>query len=59
MVSDMEVHMKPKAVTEFLQVEKMAPTDIHWHLPNVYGYQRVDMSTARQWCVLVGGVFQQ
>ena len=29
MVSDMEAHVKEKCVTEFLHVEKMAPTDIH------------------------------
>ena len=28
-VSDMEVQMKQRCVTEFLRVEKMAPTDIH------------------------------
>ena len=27
--SDMEVWMKQRCVTEFLHVEKMAPTDIH------------------------------
>jgi len=29
MVSDVEVHMKQRGGTEFLHVEKMAPTDIH------------------------------
>jgi len=29
MVSDMEVHMKQKCITEFLHAEKTAPTDIH------------------------------
>ena len=29
MVSDMEVCLKQKRVTEFLHAEKMAPTDIH------------------------------
>ena len=29
MASDMEVWMKQRCVTEFLHVEKMAPTDIH------------------------------
>ena len=29
-VSDMEVWMKKRCVTEFLHVEKIAPTDIHW-----------------------------
>ena len=28
MVSDMEVQMKQKCVTEFLNAEKMAPTDV-------------------------------
>jgi len=36
-VSDMEVQMKQRCVTEFLRVEKMAPTDIHWHLVNICG----------------------
>ena len=48
MVSDMEVHMKQRCGTEFLHVEKMAPTDIHQHLLNVYGDQTVDVSTVRQ-----------
>ena len=34
MASDTEVHMKQKCVTEFLHVEKMAPTHIHQHLLN-------------------------
>ena len=29
MTSDMEEHLKQRCVTEFLHVEKMAPTDIH------------------------------
>ena len=29
MVSDVEVLMKQRCVTEFLHAEKMAPTDIH------------------------------
>jgi len=32
MASDMDVWMKQRDVTEFLYVEKMAPTDIHRHL---------------------------
>jgi len=38
-VSDMEMHMKQRCVIEFLPEEKMAPTDIHWHLLNIYGDQ--------------------
>jgi len=30
--SDMEVFMKNQYGIEFLHAEKMAPTDIHWHL---------------------------
>ena len=30
MESDMEVCMKQRCVIEFLHVEKMTPTDIHW-----------------------------
>ena len=52
MESDMEVHMKQRCVTEFLQMEKIAPTDIHQCLLNVSGDQTVNVS-------LVDGVFQQ
>ncbi len=51
MASDMEVCMKQRCVTEFLHVEKMAPTDIHRHLLNIYGEQTMDVNTARQWVV--------
>ena len=37
MASDMEVHMKQRCVIEFLHAEKMAPTDVHWGLLNIYG----------------------
>jgi len=49
MVSAIEVRMKERCGIEFLHVEKMAPTDIHRHLLNVFGGQRVNMSTVRQW----------
>jgi len=49
--SDMELCMKQRCVTEFLYAEKIAPTDIHWCLLNIYGDQTVDVSTARQWVV--------
>ena len=45
------VQMKQRCATEFFHVEKMAPTDIHWHLQNVYGNQTLDMNTVRQWVV--------
>ena len=48
MASDMEVHMKQRGGIECLHAEKMAPTDIHQHLVNMYGDQEVDM---RQWVV--------
>ena len=51
MVGDMEVWMKQKRVTEFLHVEKMAPTDIHQLLMNILGDQSVNVSTVRQWVV--------
>jgi len=52
MVSDMEVQMKRRCVTEFLHAEKMPPADIHQHLLNIYGDQTVDVSTVRGgWCV--------
>ena len=37
-----------KGVTEFLNLETVAPIDIHWHLLNVYGDQSVNVSTVRQ-----------
>ena len=53
MVSDVEVRMKQRRVTEFLHVEKMVPTDIHWYLQNIYEDQIVDVSSE-----VVDGVFQ-
>jgi transposase len=47
--SDMEVRMKQRCVIEFLHAEKIAPNDIHRSLLNVYGDQRVDVSTVRRW----------
>jgi len=49
MASDMEERMKQKGGTGFLHVEKIAPTDIHWYLLNVYGDQAVDGSTVKWW----------
>ena len=49
MVSDMEVQMKQRCVTEVVHVELMAPTDIHQHMLNIDGDQRVDVSPVRQW----------
>ena len=54
MVSEMEVWMKQRCVTEFLHVEKIAPIDIHWCLLNFDGDQTVDVSSEA-----VGGTFQQ
>jgi len=47
----MEVQVKKRCVVEFLHVEKVAPTDIHCLLLNVYGDQSVDVNTVRQWVV--------
>ncbi len=47
MASDMEVDTEQRCVVEFLHAEKMAPTDIHQCLLNVYGDQMVDVSTVR------------
>jgi len=53
MASDMEVHMKQRCGLEFLHVEIIARMDIHWHLLNIYGAWRVDVSTVRGgWCIL-------
>ena len=51
MAPDMEVHTKQRCGTEFLHVEKMAPSDIPQCLLNVYGDETVDASTVRQWGV--------
>ena len=51
MASDMEMCLKQRGGIEFLQAEKVAPTDIHQCLLNIYGVQTVDMSTVRQWVV--------
>jgi hypothetical protein len=37
MVSDIEVHMKQRCVTELLHAHKIAPNDIHRRLLKVYG----------------------
>ena len=44
MESDVEEHE-----LELLNIEKMVSVDIHHHLLNVYGDQRVDVSTVRWW----------
>jgi len=49
MVSDVEVHMRQRGITEFLHVEKIVPTDIHDCLLNVYGDQTADV---RWWWVV-------
>jgi len=51
MVSDMEVPMKHRCGIEFLHSEKVASTDIHQHLLNVYKDQTVNVSAVRQWVV--------
>jgi len=48
MVSDVEAHVKQTCVIEFFSTEKMAPSDIHQCLLNVYGDQTVDVSRVRQ-----------
>ena len=47
MVSDMEVRMKQKCVTEFQHAENRAPIDIHQHLSNACRDQNVDLSTVK------------
>ena len=49
MVSDMEVRMKQRCVIKFLHAEKIAPSDIHQHLLNMYGNQPVYASIVKQW----------
>ena len=48
MASEMEMRMKQRCGIEFLPGEKIAPTNIYWHLLNVSGDQTVDMSTVRR-----------
>jgi len=48
-MSDLEVRMRQRCITEFLQAEVMAPTDIHWCVLNIYGEQTV--SIVRWWVV--------
>ena len=56
MVSDVEMCMKQRCGTEFLHVEKWHPlTFIDQSLPNIYGVQRVDVSTVRRWVVPCSG----
>ena len=45
MASDMEVRTKQRRAIDFLHAEKIAPSDIHRRLSNVYGDQTVDVST--------------
>ena len=47
-MSGMEACMIQRCVTEFLHVEKIAPTDICQFLLNIYGDQTVNVSTVRQ-----------
>ena len=52
MAPEMEVCMKQReGGIGFFHVEKMAHIDIHCCLLNVYGDQRVDVSTVRWWVV--------
>ena len=51
MVSDMEVHMKQRCVTELLHVENIVTIDIHQWLSNVSEDQTMDVSTVRLWVV--------
>jgi len=47
-VTDMEVHMKQRCVTEFLYTKHLSHIDIHWHSVNIYGDQTVDDNTVRR-----------
>ena len=48
MASDIDVWMKQRGIIEIFYVEKIAPTDIHECLLNVYGDQTVKVSTVKQ-----------
>ena len=56
MVTDMEVQMKQRSGTEFFHEKKMAATDIHQCLLNIYGDHPVDMSAVWWW---MDGAFQE
>ena len=45
----MAVHVKHRCATEFLHMETVGPTAIPQCSLNIYGDQRVDVSTVRQW----------
>jgi len=47
--SNIEVHMKYRCVTEFVQMEKMALADVHQDLLNIYEDQTVDVNSVRWW----------
>jgi hypothetical protein len=47
LVSDTEVHMKQRCVTEFFHAENIATGHIHRSLLDVYGDQTADVSTER------------
>ena len=51
MMSDVEVHMKQRDATEFLDLEKITRSDIHQLLLYSSRDQIVDMSTVRCWVV--------
>ena len=47
MASDVQVPLRQRCVTEFLHMEKIAPTDIHGHLLSIDGDKSMDVSTVR------------
>jgi len=48
-VSDVEVGMKQRRVTEFLHVEKMAPIDIHWRTNSGCEHSKAVGVAFQQW----------
>jgi len=54
-----DIWFKQCAVTEFLTVEKVPPTEIHRRMPVVYGDQCVDVSTVRRWVRRLDGEMGQ
>jgi hypothetical protein len=57
MEGDIDVCLKQQCVIKFLNGEHIAPIELHQHLKNFYGEQRVDISTVRHWvrCVCDAG----
>jgi len=51
-MSVMKVCMEQRSGSKFLHADKIAPTNIHGYLPNIYEDQRVYVGTGgSSWCI--------